>query len=107
MWKHPSRDHTHNEGNVTPLREDELCLPGSPTRPTVQQNAPTGRRQSGRNLTNPTRAFASIASRLTFQLERFFSWRQDSLAETTDAFQQDWMVLLEPSGESIGKYWGL
>ena len=31
-----------------------------------------------------------FASRLTFQLPRFFSWRPDPLAEATDAFLQDW-----------------
>ena len=31
-----------------------------------------------------------FASRLSYQLDRFFSWRPDPLAEATDAFQQDW-----------------
>ena len=31
-----------------------------------------------------------FASRLTFQLPSFFSWRTDPLAEVTDAFLQDW-----------------
>ena len=31
-----------------------------------------------------------FATRLTFQLPLFFSWRPDPLAEATDAFLQDW-----------------
>ena len=31
-----------------------------------------------------------FASRLSSQLDRFFSWRPDPLAEATDAFLQDW-----------------
>ena len=31
-----------------------------------------------------------FASRLSSQLDRFFSWRPDPMAEATDAFQQDW-----------------
>uniref|UniRef100_A0A1X7UCW1 Core-binding (CB) domain-containing protein n=1 Tax=Amphimedon queenslandica TaxID=400682 RepID=A0A1X7UCW1_AMPQE len=31
-----------------------------------------------------------FATRLTYQLPRFFSWRPDPLAEETDAFLQDW-----------------
>ena len=31
-----------------------------------------------------------FASRLSSQLNRFFSWKPDPLAEATDAFQQDW-----------------
>ena len=31
-----------------------------------------------------------FASRLSYQLSRFFSWRPDPLAEATNAFQQDW-----------------
>ena len=31
-----------------------------------------------------------FASRLTYQLRRFFSWRPDPLAEATDAFAQSW-----------------
>ena len=31
-----------------------------------------------------------FASRLTYRLPRFFSWRPDPLAETTDVFQQNW-----------------
>ena len=31
-----------------------------------------------------------FASRLSYQLTRFFSWRPDPLAEATNAFQQDW-----------------
>ena len=31
-----------------------------------------------------------FASRPTYQLPHFFSWRPDPLAEATDAFQQDW-----------------
>ena len=31
-----------------------------------------------------------FASRLTYQLPHYFSWRPDPLAEATDAFQQDW-----------------
>ena len=31
-----------------------------------------------------------FATRLTFQLPHFFSWRLDSLAEATDALLQDW-----------------
>ena len=34
-----------------------------------------------------------FASRLTFQLPRFFSWRPDPVAEATDAFQQNWKSL--------------
>ena len=34
-----------------------------------------------------------FATRLTFQLLRFFSWRPDPLAEATDAFLQDWRDL--------------
>ena len=34
-----------------------------------------------------------FASRLTFQIPRFFSWRPDPLAEALDAFQQDWSPL--------------
>ena len=34
-----------------------------------------------------------FASRLTAQLQRFFSWRPDPLAEATDAFLQDWRGL--------------
>ena len=34
-----------------------------------------------------------FASRLSSQLSRFFSWRPDPLAETTDAFLQDWRHL--------------
>ena len=34
-----------------------------------------------------------FASRLSFQLPRFFSWRPDPLAEATDAFLQDWKGL--------------
>ena len=31
-----------------------------------------------------------FATRLTYQLPRFYSWRPDPLAEATDAFLQDW-----------------
>ena len=31
-----------------------------------------------------------FASRLTYQLPRYFSWRPDPHAEATDAFTQDW-----------------
>ena len=34
-----------------------------------------------------------FASRLTTQLERFFSWRPDPEAEAVDAFNQDWDLL--------------
>ena len=34
-----------------------------------------------------------FASRLTYQLAQFFSWRPDPLAEATDAFVQDWTGL--------------
>ena len=34
-----------------------------------------------------------FASRLTFQLPRFFSWRPDPLVEATDAFLQNWKGL--------------
>ena len=34
-----------------------------------------------------------FASRLTYQILRFFSWRPDPLAEAVDAFQQDWSPL--------------
>ena len=34
-----------------------------------------------------------FASRLTYQLPRFFSWRPDPLAEATDAFLQNWTGL--------------
>ena len=34
-----------------------------------------------------------FATRLSFQLPRFFSWRPDPLAETTDAFLQDWSLV--------------
>jgi len=34
-----------------------------------------------------------FASRLTTQLERFFSWRPDPEAEALDAFNQDWNAL--------------
>ena len=34
-----------------------------------------------------------FASRLTYQLPRFFSWRPDPAAEATDAFQQNWKSL--------------
>ena len=34
-----------------------------------------------------------FASRLTTQLERFFSWRPDPEAEALDAFNQDWTIL--------------
>ena len=35
-----------------------------------------------------------FASSLTFRLERFFNWRPDPLAEATDAFQQNWTMIL-------------
>ena len=34
-----------------------------------------------------------FASRLTYQLPRFFSWRPDPVAEATDSFQQNWKSL--------------
>ena len=34
-----------------------------------------------------------FASRLTYQMPCFFSWRPDPLAEAVDAFQQDWSSL--------------
>ena len=34
-----------------------------------------------------------FASRLTYQLPRFFSWRPDPAVEATDAFQQNWKSL--------------
>ena len=34
-----------------------------------------------------------FASRLTYQLPRFFSWRPDPAAEATDAFQKNWKSL--------------
>ena len=34
-----------------------------------------------------------FASRLTTQLERFFSWRPDPDAEALDAFNQDWSTI--------------
>ena len=34
-----------------------------------------------------------FASRLTTQLERFFSWRPDPETEARDAFHQDWKTL--------------
>ena len=34
-----------------------------------------------------------FASRLTYQLPRYFSWRPDPSAEATDAFQHDWAPL--------------
>ena len=34
-----------------------------------------------------------FASRLIYQLPRYFSWRPDPLAEATDAFQQEWAPL--------------
>ena len=47
-----------------------------------------------------------FASRLTFQLPRFFSWRPDPLAEATDAFLQDWRgqkVFANPPWNLIGR----
>jgi len=34
-----------------------------------------------------------FASRLTYQMPRFFSWRPDPLVEAVDAFQQNWGLL--------------
>ena len=34
-----------------------------------------------------------FASRLTVQVPRFYSWRPDPQAETTDAFAQDWAMV--------------
>ena len=31
-----------------------------------------------------------FASHLSYQLDHFFSWRPDPLAEATNAYQQDW-----------------
>ena len=47
-----------------------------------------------------------FASRLTSQLLRYFSWRPDTAAEATDAFQQDWKPLkgyTNPQWNLIGR----
>ena len=47
-----------------------------------------------------------FASRLSFQLPRFFSWRPDPLAEATDAFLQPWRGLkayANPPWNLVGK----
>ena len=54
----------------------------------------------------PDRNIDLFASRLSFQLQRFFSWRPDPLAEARDAFLQDWRgqkAYVNPPWNLIGR----